>query len=192
MAFLNEISATTAQTWLTNFANVQENIYLPFQTNTLLSKKVYEILSNNFMFNIRIYLGLDSENQPKVIAMSTYYLNPGDNQTAGFTDLIVEGKIFELYSDNTISISKAKEFINNWKAYQNNNLFKFGFIIPRPNTIKFFDEDKENNVRLFFGVDENNEIKMMMQKPGGGSGDVVLDYSHSCPSLCPMDTRMII
>lgn len=191
MDYLNQISQVTADLWLQNFENASGNIFEPFQSNTFLSKKVYDELNNNNMYNIRIYMGLDANSNPKVIAMSSYFLHKGDNHMDGYTDMIIEGKIYDLGRNSIITIDQAKEYINNWKVNLNENLFKFGFLIPRPNVVKFFEEDYELSVRLFFGIDENNEIKMMMQKSNPGTGDVILNYAHPCPSLCSLDTRMI-
>jgi hypothetical protein len=190
MAYLNEIDQTTAQDWLDNFDNVQNNIYDCFQQNTVLPKTVYDDLNNNNQYNIRIYFGLDSSSNPKVIALASYYLNPADYSEEGFTDLLVDGGIWELYSNTRISVETAIGYIDNWKANESDNLFKFGFLIPRPNCIALFENEELTNVRLFFGVDDNGDIQMMMQKPNGGSSDVIVDRCTPCPTQCSKDETL--
>ena len=190
MAYLNEIDQTTATDWLDNFENVQNNIYDGFQQNTILPKSIYEALSNDNQYNIRIYFGLDSDNNPKVIALASYYLNPADYHEEGFTDLIVTDGIWELYSNTKITAQTAKGYIDNWKVNESDNLFKFGFLIPRPNCITLFENEGLTNVRLFFGIDGDGELQMMMQKPNGGSSDVIVDNCTPCPTACSKDETL--
>ncbi len=192
MAYLNELNQATVNEWLDNFNNISNNIFAPFQNDTVMSKQIYEALNNDNQYNIRIYMGLDENNNPKVIALSSYYLELGDYEEEGYTDLIVEDGIWELYSDCIISFSDAKEYIDNWKVNSSDNLFKFGFLIPRPNMVSLFVEENLDQVRLFFGINDAEEIKMMMQKPNAGSGDVVVDFASPCPDRCSKDNRLII
>ncbi len=190
MAYLNEINQTTVNNWLNNFNEIPNNIFAPFQSDTVMSKQVYDALNNNNQYNIRIYMGLDENNNPKVIALSSYYLEEGDSEEVGYTDLIIKDGIWELYSNSIITFDDAKKYINNWEVNSSDNLFKFGFLIPRPNMISLFVEENLDSLRFFFGV-KDGEIKMMMQKPNAGPSDVVVNHISPCPSICSVDTRMI-
>jgi hypothetical protein len=191
MANLNEINPAVLADWMENFANESENIFQIFQTNSIpFSKEIYLTLSNNNHNNIRLYFGLTDEGIPKIIAVAAYFLNSGDNNINGYTDLIVEGKIFELYSNSVINFETAKSYIDNWKQNLNSNLFKFGFLLPRPCLVKLYEEDNLDQIHIYFGIIDR-EIKLIMQKFNPLSTDVAFDSALPCPSNCSLDTRLI-
>lgn len=192
MNYLNEIDQTTKEQWLMNFSQASANIYEAFQEICFLQKDVYEVLNNHNTYNIRLYMGLDENNKPKVIALSSYYMRSADYPIKGYSDLLVEGKIFELVDNEPITLAKAKEYAANWKAKNSTNtLFKTSFHIPRPNVVTFFEELSLNSVKLFFGIDNNGGIKMMMQDANPSGYNIVVDKIESCLPDCPEGRRLI-
>ncbi len=185
MAYLNEVDQATADAWVQNFENLSGNIFQIFQDETLISKTIYDAVSNSNNFNLSLYLGLDDNGNRKMIALGAYYLQPGDSSETGYCDVVEEGKVYEVYSNSVVTVEKAREYINNWKnLHLTNPIFKLGFLVPRPNTMKLFVEDGNSHVRFFFGFDGSGDLKMMMQKPNPGTGDVISDYITPCPPIC--------
>ena len=187
MAYLNEVNAATVAEWLTNFDNCPNNIYGPFQENEItLTKMVYNALGANNN-HINIYFGLDEKLNQKIIAVGAYTLDQFDGEeTDGFADILNPEGIFELYSNAIIPLSKARSYISKWKdENKGSDLFKVSFLLPRPNFIKFFIEDQADVVKIFFGMDNANALKVMQTKPNAGSGAIVINRSYPCPAICP-------
>lgn len=185
MNYLNEISLETENEWLDNFNNYPENIFKEFQTNQIiLSKKIYDLLSNDLMSNINLYFGISDEGNPKIIAVSAYELEGDDGDEASFADILEANQIFELYSAEAIGIETARNYVSNWvEQNQENPIFIKSNLIPRPNLIKFFIEDNLSQVLIFFGLDSEHNLKVMQKHPD--EGDLVLNHNTSCPSNCP-------
>jgi len=187
MAYLNEVDPATVAQWLQNFNNCPNNIYQPFQKNTInLPRKIYDILSNNSVNHINIYFGYDESLNPKIIALGSYMLDQLDGEEQeGFVDILDPEKIYELYSASVVPLATAQQYIDKWKQVnETSSLFKVSFLSPRPNYIQLFLNDQANPVRIFFGMDNNNEPKMMQKDPNAGSGAVVFDKTTPCPPIC--------
>ena len=189
MAYLNEVDAATVAKWLANFDNCPNNIYRPFQENEIrLTKRVYYTLGGNSN-HINIYFGLDDNLNQKMIAVGAYTLDQFDGEeTDGFVDILNPEGIYELYSNTTISLAEARQFISKWEnENKDSDLYKVSFLLPRPNFVKLFLEDQADVVRIFFGMDDTNALKVMQTNPDAGSGDVVLNRSYPCPAICPKE-----
>jgi len=190
MAYLNEVNAATVAEWLANFGNCPNNIYNPFQDNEIsFTKREYNALSGNNTNHINIYFGLDESLNQKMIAVGAYTLDQFDGEeTDGFVDILNPEGIYELYSNTVITLSQARAYINKWESEnKGSNLFKVSFLLPRPNFIKLFVEDQADVVRIFFGMDNANALKVMQTNPSAGSGAIVLNRSFPCPAMCPKE-----
>lgn len=187
MAYLNEVSAATVTEWLNNFDNYENNIFKPFQDNQiLLNRTVYNALSNNNLYHMHIYFGLDNNNNPKLLIVGAYELDSYDSDESGYVDVIGDGLVYELYSGNSISVAQAQTYVDNWvNTNSANGIFIKSALLPRPNFIKFFIEDGEEQVNIFFGLDNNNKLKVMQKEPV--SGDLVLNKTFPCPDKCPQN-----
>lgn len=193
MGYLNEISASALSDWLNNFDNEQDNIFEPFQNAGItLSKTIAELLSNDYQRQIRVYMGLDPDDNPRVIAVGAYELETADSEKTGYTDILKTGMIYELVNGIQISFSDANDAIKKWEQNSSNDLYKAAWIIPRPNMIKFLYEDNENYMEIKFGIEiaTQKEVKLIMQKPNASTGDVRLDSALPCPPHCSPDTRI--
>ncbi len=171
---------------MAKFDNCSNNIYKPFQDNQInFTKSTYNALggSNN---HINIYFGLDNNLNQKIIAVGAYVLDQFDGEeTNGFVDILNPDGIYELYSNSVISLSDARNYINKWENENiNSSYFKVSFLLPRPNFIKLFVEDQANVVRIFFGMDNSNALKVMQTNPNAGSGAIVINRSYPCPAMC--------
>ena len=190
MAYLNEVDATTVTDWLNNFNNCPNNIYTLFQDNAIdFTLPAYEALCANNLNHINIYFGMDENGNPKMIAVGSYLLDDFDGEeTTGFADVLDPNKIYELYSDAVISKALAVQYANKWKTNNgNSSLFKKSFLLPRPNFIKLFIEDQADPVRIFFGMNDTHELKVMQKDPNGGTGTIVANSGYACPYDCPED-----
>ncbi len=191
MAFINHIEPVLVNNWIDNFENLSNNIFSPFQDNEiLLPKTTYQQITNNGAYNVRIYLGIGSENSPKVLALGTYFVANGDSEVEGYVDIVGDGKIYEVYGNSAIDVNLAKGYINNWKSYSGSDLFKIGYLIPKPTMMKFFEEDGIEYLRLFFGYD-GNEVKLLAKDPMDIANNIVMDKSKSCPIYCDLSLRLI-
>ncbi len=188
MAYLNEVLAATVAEWLENFDDCPNNIFDPFQDNAIdFSLQAYEALSAENLNHINIYFGLDSNKNPKMIAVGSYLLDHYDGEeTSGFADVLDPNKIYELYSDTVITKALAVQYAEKWETENSgSSLFKKSFLLPRPNFIKLFIEDQADPVRIFFGMDEGPELKVMEKDPNGGTGTIVVNSGYACPYDCP-------
>jgi len=187
MAYLNEVDSSTLTDWLNNFDNCPNNIYDPFQDNEIdFSLETYDILCANNLNHINIYFGLDINENPKLIAVGSYLLDEFDGEVkTGFADILDPDKVFELYADTTISLALAKQYTTKWNDdNRGSSLFKYSALLPRPNFIKLFKEDQADPVRIFFGMDDNDELKVMQKDPNGGTGTFVGNTGFFCPNDC--------
>jgi len=186
MAHPNEISPATVAEWVNNFNNQSPNIFEVFQENEIiLSKEIYETLCTQEEYHLRFYMGLEDSSTPKIIAVGAF---PEEDEKDVYTDILDEGKIYELYAGNSISLSDAQGYIANWKDKLEDDLFKYAFLIPRTNLVKFFEDDELEEVKIFFGLDTN--IKPIMQKPNPASGDPSLNFFHPCPPYCDKNSEL--
>ena len=89
-----------------------------------------------------------------------------------------------MYSGNSISVENARTYIDNWISNNNSNpIFRKSMLLPRPNFIKLFIENRATNVLIFFGLDGSN-LKVVEKDYEGG--DLVLDFTNACPIMCPV------
>jgi hypothetical protein len=183
MSYLNEVDAQTVQSWLNNFNNLGGNIYEPFQSDEIILKKTtWEAMCNHNMYHMHMYFGLDSEGKHKVIMTGAYELDAYDGDT-GYADVLDPERVYELYSDSIISVNDAKDFIQIWENNNGSNpLYIRSFLMPRQNFIKLFVEDGLQEVKIFFGMDNNEEIHPMQTKPN--SSGLVFNKASTCPPDC--------
>ena len=180
----NEIDAKTLAEWLENFNDESPNIFEVFQENEIiLTKDIYETLCTDEDYYLRFYMGLTENDTPKIIAVAA----APDNGV--YTDVLEEGQIYEVYTQSSISLETAQGFIDNWKDNSGDDLFKYAFLIPRTNLVKLFETDGLDEIKIYFGLDD--EIKAIQQKPSLGSGDPALDRNAPCPPFCGNDSSLI-
>lgn len=184
MPYLNEVNAETLTIWLSNFNNYTNNIFAPFSTNEIvISSAIYQAICNNNLYHVNLYFGLDEVSNPKAIVVGSYELDSYDSDQSGYVDVLGTNLIYELYSGLPISIATAQGYIGKWIGENGENpIFKKGALLPRPNFIKIFVEDGANSATIFFGLDSNNELKVMEKDPNGS--DLVLNKSFPCPAFC--------
>jgi hypothetical protein len=186
MSQLNSIDPVTVDRWKSNFAAEQNNLYLPFtQSPIMLSRLIYDQLCTDLSLYVRFYFGLDSEGAGKVIAVPAYRLAPEDAHETGFVDLLIPGRIFELYSGESITFETAKGYVLNWEAYQAHELWMKGFLIPRPNLLHLFLEQGETNVEITLGL--KREISPMVSKIDPQQDKLYYNRLGACPINCPPD-----
>ncbi len=189
MQHVNVIDPVTVDRWKSNFDAEQDNLYLPFsQQSILLSREVYDQLCTDTSLYIRFYFGLDDDGLGKIIAVPAYQLSPVDAHETGYMDLLIPGRIFELYSGESITFEIAKGYVMNWEAYQAHELWTKGFLIPRPNLLHLFLEQEEPTVEISLGV--KKEISPMVSQVGTEPGRVFLNDLTSCQLYCPPDSRL--
>lgn len=184
MSHPNEIPTTTVSQWLSNFNNLSPNIYEIFQDNEIiLTKEIFETLCTEEDYYLRFYMGLKNSTTPAIIAVGAY---PDGEDT--YTDILDAGLIYELYAATSVSLQAAQGYIANWKDNIEDEYFKYAFLVQRTNLGFFFIDEDLEEVKIFFGFDE--EIKPMMQKPNPSATDPVLDRNDPCPPICGNDETL--
>ena len=182
MAYLNQVDPAVVDQWMSNFATYPDNIQEPFQSNPVeISRSTFDLLCGNNSRHINLYFGLDDLGNPVLIAVASYLLDAYDGQaTNGYADILETDKIIELYSESPISLQTAQDYVNNWHAANlDNPLFLFSALQPRPNFVKLFLEDKVNSALVFFGLDNNNKLKVM-QRDASGANPIAYNSGITC------------
>jgi hypothetical protein len=145
-----------------------------------LSKTIYDLLSNDLMSHINIYFGISDKGNPKIIAVSAFELDSYDSDEPSFADILEPNQIFEIYSGEAIEIETARNYVSNWIEQNHENpIFIKSNLIPHSNLIKFFVEDNLSQVLIFFGLDTENKLKVMLKHTDEGS--IVLNHNHNIP-----------
>jgi hypothetical protein len=189
MTCINSIDPITVNRWKANFEDEQSNLYTLFAANPILiTRTIYEALCTDSSLHIRLYFGLTNDQIPRMIAVAATKLEEADAQETGYMDLLIPGNIYELYSGQPLSYQTAKTYTTNWEAYQANELWIKGFLIPRPNLIQLFLEAEEDTVEITLGIQK--ALSPMCSKEDPQTGDVYYDRSFKCPTYCSPDSRL--
>jgi hypothetical protein len=189
MATLNVLDPVTVNRWKANFTAEQNNPYLPFvQQPILLDRATYDEICTDLSLYVRFYFGLTNDGIPKIIAVPALKLEPADSHETGYADLLIPGRIFELYSAQSITFELAKGYTLNWEAYQAHELWMKGFLIPRPNLLHLFLEAEEEAIEITLGV--KKAIGPMISKQNPQQGDVYVNRVLDCPPNCTPDTNL--
>jgi hypothetical protein len=189
MSTLNLLDPITVTRWKTNFAAEQNNPYLPFvQQPLLLDRATYDEICTDLSLYVRFYFGLANDGTAKMIAVPAYKLEAVDAHETGYADLLVPGKIFELYSALPVSFETAKTYTLNWEAYQAHELWVKGFLIPRPNLLHLFLEAEEEAIEITLGI--KKAIAPMISKENPQPGDVYSNRVTFCPPYCTPETSL--
>lgn len=191
MLHRDELDNATLNFWTNNFANEprENNIYQKFQDLQIrMNPEAFSELSNNETTHIRIYMGLDPNNNAKLLAVPAYSLDATESLTISYADLFPGNKVYDLGSAEWIDVDKAKDCTQRW--YDNNKtneLYKTAFLFPRADFIQLFERDQCEFVKLDFGLEK--QVKPMVsginphnQNTGEETG--VYDFACPCPPVC--------
>lgn len=185
----NEVPLVERTLWRANFVAESGNIFEAFQrTPIVLTKAIYQALTFNYSCHIRIYFGLDSNDNPKVIAVPAYKLNEIDtpNMESSWDDILKANCIYELYAGTVVTLANAQSWLANWAKNEDDELFVKAFIFPRPNFIDIFDNQGKDYALLDFGI--KKEVKVMTQacvQNGTPLANPVFgDSASPCPPRC--------
>lgn len=189
MAILNFVDPTTVARWKANFEAEPNNLYDPFVANPILiSRTIYNTLCTDTSLHLRLYFGLTNDQTPRIIAVAATRLDEADAQEQGYMDLLIPGKIYELFSGQPLSYQTAKSYTTNWEAFGANELWIKGFLIPRPNLIQLFLEAEEDTVEITLGIQKS--LSPMFSKEDPQTGDVYYNRSFKCPAYCSPDSQL--
>jgi hypothetical protein len=185
----NEVLSSVRTIWQSNFSAERINIFAPFHAHPIvLTRAIYERLTFNFHCHIRIYFGIDSKGDPKVIAVPAYKLDELDTENMENTwdDIVKADCIYELYAGTVVTLENARAWITNWRTNSTNELFVSAFLFPRPNFIDIFENQGKDYALLDFGL--KKEIKVMTQASDSNgvplSSPVFGDNAMPCPPYC--------
>ena len=186
---LNLLDPITVTRWKANFTSEQNNPNLPFvQQPILLDRATYDEICTDLSLYVRFYFGLANDGTARMIAVPAYKLEAADAHETGYADLLIPGKIFELFSAQPVSFETAKTYTLNWEAFQAHELWVKGFLIPRPNLLHLFLEAEEEAIEITLGVKKT--IGPMISKENPQPADVYLDRLANCPHNCSPDSML--
>jgi hypothetical protein len=193
----NEVSAATRAVWQKYFADEDGNIFEVFQDNPIImSKTVFQTLTANPDHHIRIYFGLSSTNQPKAIAVSSYRTATPDVDLMDFiwTDVTTDGRIFELYTNSSISLKDAQTFIAKWAEKEDDEFYVKAFLVSRSNFNDIFVTQGKDYALLDFGI--RKELKIITQACAANGtpmqNPVFGDNAVQCPPYCGKESLLNI
>lgn len=185
----NQISQATRNTWLANFSAENNNPYDPFsRSRIMITRTIFETITSGFNCHIKIYFGLDSDENPKVIAVPCYELDPLDiaNMEKAWDDILKPGRIYELCEGEEISVEDAKIYISNFAQNSNHEFYAKSFILPRPNFFEIFYTLDSEYALIDLGL--KKEITVMIypvDENGNPPQDpIYINNSMPCPPFC--------
>ncbi len=184
MAHHNEISSNEKLWYDSNFSAYTNNIFEAFKEQEFeLTETIYTNLCNNNDYHIRIYMGLDDEDNPKLIAMAADEQSAHQHDEIVYNDIFAAGNIYELGANTGIDINDAEDFIANWmNSNTGKELYKRAFLLLRTNLDFLFDDENVNSIKLDFGIEKT--VKVMLADASYSAGDPILNRNKPCPDIC--------
>ena len=198
----DQIPPKQAEYWRRNFAEEQKSIFNLTVPQIILQRETYKKLAGENENRLRIYLGLETENENGryvlcAYAVSAFLLGSGDVYVDYETPVYKLGLKNENYSDKSKLVIESIRSYRKWRLGELDSevetaafrkyIFPNAYLFTKYELHEIFNVQAKLEAQIEFGVTKTMNIMISPEvkenKAFDDEGDV-FDYAGQCPPIC--------
>jgi len=198
----DQIPPKQAEYWRRNFAEEQKSIFNLNVPQIILQKDTYKKLAGENENRLRIYLGLETEQEDggyvlSAYAVSSFLLGSGDVYVDYETPVYKLGGKNENYSDRSKLVIESIRNYRKWRLGELDSqaetagfrkyIFPNGYLFTKYELHEIFNVQGKLEAQIEFGVSKTMNIMISPEvkdnKAFDDEGDV-FDFASACPPIC--------
>lgn len=198
----DQIPPKQAEYWRRNFSEEQKSIFNLNVPQIILQKDTYKKLAGENENRLRIYLGLESEQEDgryvlSAYAVSAFLLGSGDVYVDYETPVYKLGVKNENYSDRSTLVIESIRNYRKWRLGELDSeaetadfriyIFPNAYLFTKYELHEIFNVQAKLEAQIEFGVSKTMNIMISPEvkenKAFDDEGDV-FDFAGGCPPIC--------
>lgn len=198
----DQIPPKQAEYWRRNFAEEQKSIFNLTVPQIILQRETYKKLAGENENRLRIYLGLETENENGryvlcAYAVSAFLLGSGDVYVDYETPVYKLGLKNENYSDKSKLVIESIRSYRKWRLGELDSevetaafrkyIFPNAYLFTKYELHEIFNVQAKPEAQIEFGVTKTMNIMISPEvkenRAFNDEGDV-FDYAGQCPPIC--------